>query len=287
MNKFLFTILVLLLFPAVIFAAGLSFKSNSSELTQNQEFLVNILLDTNGEYLNAIEGKLVFPANILDIKEIRDGNSSINFWIEKPNNSESGVISFSGITPGGIFGKKSLLFGVVFNTKKDGPGSIDFSEIKILKNDSKSTSAEIKTSNFQFLISLPNEQSSGQTSVAKIIDNDPPEDFKPAIGRDSEIADGKYFLVFTTQDKGSGVDHYEVREGFWGKYIVASSPYLLENQSLNKKIYVKVVDKAKNERVVIFKPDQWKWYQQYELLSIIMMLMIMSYFVFKKVRSKK
>jgi len=59
--------------------------------------------------------------------------------------------------------------------------------------------------------------------------------------------DGKYFLVFSTQDKGSGVDHYEVREGRFGGFSEVSSPYILKYQSLDKKIFVKAIDKFGNE----------------------------------------
>lgn len=69
---------------------------------------------------------------------------------------------------------------------------------------------------------------------------------------DPAIFDGKYFLVFATQDKGSGISHYEVCEGGKRKCAIAESPYLLQNQKLNQKIFVKAVDKNGNEYIYDF-----------------------------------
>ena len=57
--------------------------------------------------------------------------------------------------------------------------------------------------------------------------------------------DGQYFLSFATTDLISGLDHYEVIEG--GKeYSDVQSPYLLKDQSLQKRVSVRVYDKAGN-----------------------------------------
>ena len=88
---------------------------------------------------------------------------------------------------------------------------------------------------------------------AKSTDYDSPENFTPEIGRDSLIFSGKYFLVFATQDKNSGVNYYEVKEG--GRtFRRAASPYLLENQLLTEWIFVRAVDYAGNTRQVELRP---------------------------------
>ena len=87
----------------------------------------------------------------------------------------------------------------------------------------------------------------------KIIDTDPPEDFTPFVASDPTIFDRKFFLVFSATDKGVGIDHYEVREGFWSEYERAESPYLLKDQSLGKFISIKAIDKYGNKRLVEIK----------------------------------
>jgi len=95
---------------------------------------------------------------------------------------------------------------------------------------------------------LPGENWSKKITFRAMIDTTPPEDFKPEIGRDPAIFEGKYFLSFATTDKTSGIDYYEVKEGK-RDFKKAGSPYSLEDQSLQSTILVKAVDKAGNERI--------------------------------------
>ena len=55
----------------------------------------------------------------------------------------------------------------------------------------------------------------------------------------------------------------------------AESPYLLENQKLNKNIFVKAVDKNGNERIAILPPKKARvWYKDYAILAILMLAVI-------------
>lgn len=277
-NNSLIIFLFVLLLPMQVFGASLFSETKDQIFYVGNDFLVEVLLDTEGESINAVSGKIIFDPNILELKEVRDGNSSINFWIEKPASKNLGEIVFSGITPGGLYSQKSFLFGIVFNPKMPGNNLFNFKDTVVLKNDGSGSQAKIKAQQFNLKIS---EESPQPTSgMPQIEDRNPPEDFKPMLGVDPEIFEGKYFLIFSTTDKGLGVDHYEVREGIFGEYVRAESPYLIENQSLNKDIYVKAVDRALNERVAVL--EEGEWYQQYLLLGIIILALIAFVFVFKK-----
>lgn len=266
---FLFLFLILYCIPASVFAAGIFFESNDQSFAQNEEFFINVYLDTENEFVNAVEGRIVFPTNLLEVKEIRDGNSTINFWIQKPIEKQEEII-FSGITPGGFLGQKEFLFSVIFRAKKNGDGSIKADEVKVLLNDGNGGEAQVKKYLFDFSIS---KELNIVPSLLEVVDKEPPEDFKPTIANDSDIFNKKYFLVFTTQDKGLGIDHYEVREGNRGKFYVTESPHLLKYQSLNKRIFVKAIDKAGNERIIIFEPqNHTPWYRQYLLFGIILVI---------------
>ena len=84
-------------------------------------------------------------------------------------------------------------------------------------------------------------------------DTIPPEAFEIELYQDPSIFGGKYFIVFSTTDKQTGIDHYEVKEGK-RKWQEAESPYLLGDQKLESIIKVKAVDKAGNERTVLIGP---------------------------------
>ena len=75
--------------------------------------------------------------------------------------------------------------------------------------------------------------------------------------------EGKWFVVFNTQDKQSGIDHFEVQENRgakpdYTKWKTAVSPYLLEDQDLKSYIFIKAVDKAGNSVLEILPPKYVK-----------------------------
>lgn len=252
-----------------IFSGELRIDTDRNEINQGEEFLVNIVLDSDVS-LNAIEGELVYPSSQLELEEIRDGGSIINFWIERPVLDTPGNISFSGITPGGFMGK-NLIFSLLFEAKNTGTAEITLQNIKILLNDGEGTEVKYKISNKNLVI----KSGEVNTPLAEPIDTEPPEDFSPILSKDLNLFDGKYFVVFSTQDKISGIDYYKVREGKFGKYEKAVSPYLLKNQSLNKKIYIQAYDKAGNMRSVVFNLLRGeKWYKNILVFAIIVLLIL-------------
>ncbi len=276
------------LFSFPVSASELSLSAKKADFQPGEEFLVSIFLNTENESINALEGKIVFPVGLLELREIRDGNSLITFWLERPKTS-NGEIVFSGIIPGGYFDKKGLVLDLVFQTKQIGSGSIILDDGKVLLNDGQGTIAPLTISNFQFLISK--QTASPQITIPEVKDSDPPEIFTPVIAQDPTMFNGQYFLVFATQDKGSGIDYYEVREG-WGQFIRAISPYLLLNQRLDKKITVRAVDKAGNVRLaVLTAPNPWPLYQKIILSAIIIIVIGLICFwggrLWRKIKQKR
>ena len=280
MRKILNIILLLLLciLPATSFAADLFFTSDGNTFAQNQSFLVDVYVDTKDVSVNALEGSVVFPSVLLDLTEIRDGNSSINFWIEKPHVVKASQISFSGITTGGFSGSKVFIFSLVFKSKIAGKNTINFKDIKILQNDGLGTKVASKVVPFTFSISR-NIAVSNEDSL-NIEDINKPEDFNPFIGKDQNMFDNKYFLVWSTTDKGVGIDHYEVKEGFWGKFAIAESPYVLTDQDLTQNIYVKAVDKKGNEKIAEVKAQNVPLVLELGLIFVI--IIITCIFLFKR-----
>jgi GxxExxY protein len=261
-------------------AAEISLDSKTKEIGVGGQFEAAIFLNTENEDINAVGGKVVFPETFLKLKEIRDGNSIINFWVDKPRittnkNTNGNEIMFSGITPGGFNGERGFLFSVIFQAKQEGRGSIEIQDAKFLLNDGLGTPAKITAKTLEF-VAIRDGIRDDSWSVPK--DAEPPEDFTPEISQDPNIFDGKYFLVFATQDKNSGIDHYEVCEGNRIKCVIAESPYLLQNQKLNQKIFVKAIDKSGNERMTTIEPRYpLKWYERYEIWAIIIIGLVIAY----------
>jgi len=276
---FLFSV-SLALMPIRTSAAQLELAAQTQEIGMGQSFQVDLILDTENQDINALEGKIIFPQDLLEIKKINDGNSIINLWIDKPKSTSASQIAFSGIVPGGYDSSQGLIFSITFLAKKEGGGVIEFNGIKALQNDGLGTEASLTASNYQFLISQ--EVPTPQITAPLIEDHDLPEEFTPQIAADPAIFDNKYFLVFATQDKGSGIDHYEVCEGR-KKCVTAESPYLLQNQRLDQQILVKALDKNGNERVVMLPaPKLLPWYRNCSFFVILIIVGgALAYLVYK------
>jgi hypothetical protein len=269
----LLTIVFLGLKAGTVSAAQIFTESQDAEMQVGDEHVLEVFLDTEEEEVNALEGSLAFPAGAFEIKEVRDGNSAVTFWITRPNVSGERIL-FSGIIPGGHVGKKSPLFAVVVRPLHTGLASVDVREAQVLLNDGKGTPTSVRVRPLALVVS---EAISQQGVVApQTEDREPPEAFVPLISSDVNLLSGKRFLVFATQDKGSGIDHYEVREG-GGQYRVAESPYLLQNQKADQDIFVKAVDKMGYERVATLALEAPRApYQKYAFFVILFLIGIVT-----------
>lgn len=255
-------------------AAQVFFESKTTRVRIGEKFEVMLLVNSEQESVNAFEGKIIFPKNILDLKDIRDGNSIVNFWIERPKN-QSGVITFSGITPGGFNGDKGLIFSAIFEAKKEGTAKFVVNNARVLRNDGSGSETTLAVVPLEIIVSkgTPAEISAFQ----EVKDRERPESFAPEIAKNQALFDGRWFVVFTTQDKNSGIDYYELKESrqkfltFFSKWKMAESPSVLEDQNLRSHIFIKAVDKSGNERIVAVSPGYpLKWYENYENWIIIM-----------------
>lgn len=297
--KIYFALLVSFLFVLlnfdIVYGADLFFFSDRQLIKTGDYFQVDLYLNPNNENINVIDGKIIIPEDLLSVLEIIDGDSIVNLWIKKPiiNN---GKVVFSGMIPGGFKGvidpfkegyQPGKILSLILVAKNNGQGFIDLENMKVLLNDGLGTEAKVTTSHLQFEI---NPEAAGSTGLLPIKDPDPPESFEPLLARDPNIFNNKWFLVFSAQDKGSGIARYEIQETKNkrpGKdWIETQSPYLLKDQRLNSYIYLKAIDKANNERIVTISPRYpIVWYKNYTFWIIIILGLVCMYllgFISKK-----
>lgn len=280
MNKLLktFVLLALVVFAPSLWAADVRLTTLNSELPIQETFLVDVIVDSK-ESINALEGKLTYSVSMFKVKEIRDGGSVVNFWLERPEDSGNGEISFSGITPGGFSGSDKKIFSVVFQSIKLGEAKLDLKDLKVLLNDGEGTAA----STVSFGVALKIVATGAALPVKVLEDKEVPEDFTPMLAQDPNLFDGKYFIVFSTEDKISGIDHYAIREGARGEFENAESPYLLKDQTLHKKVFIRAIDKAQNVREVVFDPQKENaLYKNKLLFGIIILLVVVVAWVLRK-----
>lgn len=266
-SAFIFVSLIVITTPA--YAAEFRVVTDGHTLDTGASFEAKVIIDTQGESINAFEGAVTFPSDALTPLEVREGGSIVNFWIEQPRTSTSSAVRFSGITPGGFTGRGSL-FSVIFRAAKSGSGTIAVANPRALIDDGAGSPAQVTSIDARVTISNTVTLSE---SVPPPEDTDPPEPFTPVITRDPALFDGKYVLIFATQDKKLGIDHYEVCEGSIRQCVIAESPYLLHYQNLSRNIFVKAVDKNGNERIATLPVFMHvPWYQALLLLAILVAL---------------
>ena len=246
-------------------AAVLYFEPENAQISLGQEFSVRVKIDTEKECINTIKGEIKYDKNFLTAKEFLTGNSIISLWLKKPEIRE-GLISFSGGIPGGYCGKipgdpgeTNILGEIIFKVPKFLVSEKDIAEVrflessKVLLNNGLGTEADLKLKSAQYQI-LKERKETPEKILEREIKEDkiPPEPFRVLVLKDPQVFEGKYYIIFNTQDKQTGIDHYEVKEEK-RNWKIAESPYLLEDQTLQSIIKVKAVDKAGNERIVEYK----------------------------------
>lgn len=265
MKKFL--LLVILIGISFVKAAVIEPKIDIKEIKKNNFLIVSIYLNTQFEGINAVEVYVNFSDNLV-FRDYLDGKSIITNWIEKPHLQSGDVrrpqIVFSGIIAGGIIGKNLNLVDLVFKAKEGGEAKIEIDKkSKVLLNDGLGTETKLIALSNSFYIS----DIKGKSEI-KIKDNFPPEPFKIYLAKNKEIFNGKYYIIFETKDKQSGIAYYEISEKpinfiFLAKpdikelsFKKVESPYVLEDQSLRSYVVVKAFDKAGNERIEILPPQR-------------------------------
>lgn len=219
-----------------------------------------VQVDTRGAKINAIEGVLVLPDG-MNVRA-QTGNSVISLWVEEPHVTDN-TVRFSGITPGGFEGRHPLFTISGAFTPRELENA-RFDKTIALVNDGAGTRAPV-------WLSL--------SPVSFRGDIEPPEDFTPMISSDPSMFGGDYFVVFATQDKNSGISRYEVREGRWGWFQEAQSPYLLKHQRLDRKLYIKAIDNAGNRRVAVIPARNSGGWERYGFFAILMALLFLIHYV--------
>src|SRR5262249_44124515 len=119
-------------------------------------------------------------------------------------------------------------------------------------NDGNGTKVTPQTNNMVIKL-VPDRQSLTNPWVSQVQqDTTPPDPFDVQVESTRNLFNGKYYAVFSTVDKQSGIDHYEmVINGTWQP---VTSPHLLDDQTLQGGVEVRAIDKAGNIRLGTFVP---------------------------------
>jgi hypothetical protein len=281
--KKLISILIALciLVPNPAMAGQVSFHPAEQLDRQDKPFTTTLVLDTTGDSINTIEGVLMIDPRLSKSAtgniQVSDSGSIITYWITPPTyNKAQNTITFAGGIPGGYVGTTGIILSIIFPPYNGEPidRAVSVRELHAYKNDGAATSANISTANFS-LGDVAGEIDQGVSEQLYLDgtrkDDIPPEVFSPQISQDSNVFNGKWFINFSTVDKQSGIDHYEIQETRSGSldsgnWKVATSPYELQDQELHSFVYVIAIDRQGNEQIIkVFPRHPLSWWQLYGL----------------------
>lgn len=279
-----FTAAFLILFSARADAALLYLDPADTELHRGDTATVAVRIDTDAdECINTVDAIIKYDPAIR-AEDISRGDSILNIWVEDPVIDEANhTITFAGGIPGGYCGRiagdpslTNALIEIIFRSPgfAVGAGSNSTANVwiddasQVLIHDGLGTRADIRTENATFaLLSTPGNSIEDTWKNRVSDDMVSPSDFVITLAREENAFSGKYFITFNSQDKQSGIDHYEVMEEpiedlysfTWGgveaPWTTEESPYVLNDQTLNSTIRVKAIDKAGNETMATLVPD--------------------------------
>lgn len=278
----LYTLCLLGLFCAVpAQAAQVYFGVPSPAFGVGAAVDVGVFLGSDGESINAVEGTIRYPADLLKLTDIRPAGSLISFWVEQPRLVAQGDVRFAGIVPGGFQGDRGALFSLTFESIGAGTANINATQVAVLRNDGEGTTTTVRPAP----LSLEIQANGPQPTFLLPTDTEPPEPFAPSLAADPNLFNGEWFVVFAAEDKQSGVRQYEIWEGpsadsiqsLWMRpqWRLAESPSRLEQQDGHARVMIRVTDRAGNERIAEV-PARLRapWYEQKLLWGILGVLIL-------------
>lgn len=300
MQRFIKASLFLILFttfvwPLFVNAAYLSAKRVSPKALPPDSMALTVFIDTQRESFNAISGSVVYNETLGTPVAVTDSGSIITHWIKHPElDKNNHSINFAGAVANGYTGTQGILFTLVFPFYGGVPleDAVRFEGLRVALNDGLGTSAKEASASYRLDPAAPyaDNWSGEQLALQNIrADKTPPESFTPMVSRDADVFGGKWFVSFNTVDKQSGLVRYEVQETRSGKlredaWKPATSPYLLEDQSLQSYIYVVAIDAQGNERIMkVFPQYPESWLQRNSAIFYVIAIVLLLIWIARKV----
>ncbi len=267
-------------------AALLYFDPSELQVSRGDTATIGLRIDTDeDECINAVDIVIKYDPSIRAV-DVSRGNSILNIWVEDPVIDETNhTITFAGGLPGGYCGRiagdpslTNIIAELMFRSPgfsvgtggNTASGKIWVDGIsQVLLHDGRGTQSNLRLQDATIVL-LPNAGATTEDSWKDLVAQDSarPSDFVISLAREENAFSGRYFISFNSQDKQSGIDHYEVIEepledfyAFkWGgadaPWVETESPYVLKDQTLNSTIRVKAIDKAGNETIAVLVPEE-------------------------------
>jgi hypothetical protein len=259
-------------------------------VAQQQQFYIDVAIDTHGTAINGIQGSLSFSGTTLSFVRAETGTSNITLWVDNPT-LKGNTIGFSGIIPGGFnglvnpFDQNRLLPGsivrLVFVGQNPGSIIITTSHVSVTRNDGSGTlqplddtvaTAQVSTATAPSLYTTP--------------DTIPPT-LTASVISDQNLFNGNQTLLFIATDKESGIARVQVQEGSEGGWNNVDSPYMLHDQLRKGILSIRAYDVAGNVTNFSISPLTTNHSSVIAISILIFIAFIILYVIYKKTAHHK
>ncbi len=145
MRRFVFVFLVVaasLIAGRNVRAVVVSLSPPALTIARGETVPVQVVIDTEGESINAIEGVVTYPTDLVDIVEVRRGSSILSLWPEPPTVDRArGSVRFVGGVPNGRIAHDAEVLTLLVAGQHSGSGqmSIDAAQSTVVLNDGAGT----------------------------------------------------------------------------------------------------------------------------------------------------
>ncbi len=249
---------VLVALPMTAAAAVLYISPTEGTYGLTDAFIADVRIDNQGECINAAHVEVRYSTDTLRAVDFSKGNSILSLWVEEPViDTSKGTVTFSGGIPGGYCGRipgdpvlSNVLGKIVFSVvgAEQNSASVSIADTSaVYLNDGAATPAALTTQSGAYTIQATPLLESNPWLSQVSEDKTPPDEFVITVESTKGVFRGNYYAVFATQDKQSGLDHYEIYER--GAWRTITSPHQLKDQLLTGGVQIKAIDKAGNERL--------------------------------------
>jgi len=121
--------------------ASLYLSPSSGTYTVGNSFLIQLMVNSGDQAINATDGTLIFDPNKLEVVSISKTGSVLSLWVQDPTFSNvNGLINFAGGKPSpGYSGAAGSIIYINFKAKTAGTVNVTFASGSVLADDGKGT----------------------------------------------------------------------------------------------------------------------------------------------------
>lgn len=151
-------------------AASFSFALDKQSFSVGEDFTVYLHIDSQGVAINAAQGTIQYPSDVIEVRSIDKSVSVFNFWLQEPTEaSDKKSISFTGGSTGGLSGASLDVVKMVFRVKGVGTGSINVNNGAITASDGSGTNVLVGSKGIDIVSSGQGQPNTQVTTTAQVI----------------------------------------------------------------------------------------------------------------------